>query len=146
MSLFRNTSLVLILLLAGCGATHVQHPGTANAFDSDVYDTLLVAHSVIESTKSDIAAGSFGANVLPAVKTALNILIDAYNDLDTIYCNPTSGGIAATGIANLHCSAGSYHALAQAGPPPIALQNQVQTAESRVKSATVSLATAKKGS
>lgn len=145
MNLFRNTSLVLILLLASCAA-HVQHPGTANAFDSDAYDTLLVAHSVIESTKSDISAGSFGANILPAVKTALNGLIDAYNTLDTIYCNPTSGGISATGIANLHCAADSYHALAQVGPPPIALTNQVLSAVSGVNIATVSLATAKKGS
>jgi hypothetical protein len=132
------------LVLAGCAA-RVQHPGTANAFDSGAYDTLLVAHNVIESTKSDISAGVFPANVLPAVKVALNGLVDAYNALDTVYCNPTNGTIPSTGAATLQCSASSYHALAMAGTAPVALQNQVQAAQNNVNSATVALSTAKTG-
>ena len=138
-------TLVAVLVLAGCAA-HVQHPGTANAFDSDAYDTLLVAHNVIESTKSDIGAGVFQANILPAVKKALNSLVDAYNALDTVYCNPQNGTIPSTGAASLQCAASSYHALAMAGTAPVALQNQVKAAVSSVNSATVSLSTAKKGS
>jgi hypothetical protein len=135
--------LVAVLLMAGCAA-HVQHPGTANAFDSDTYDALLVAHSVIESTKSDISAGSFPASILPQVKTALNGMIDAYDALDVAYCNPQAGTLPSTGAASLQCAAGSYHAAAMAGTATTAQSAQLQSQVNNLNSATSALAAAKK--
>jgi hypothetical protein len=135
---------IAVLLIAGCAA-HVQHPGTANAFDSDTYDALLVAHSVIESTKSDIGAGSFPANILPGVKVALNGLIDAYNALDIAYCNPQSGTLPSTGIGTIQCSSGSYHAVAMTGAVTPAQNTAIQTQVSNLNNATSALAAAKAG-
>lgn len=135
--------LVLVtVLLAGCAA---RHPGTANAFDSSTYDALLVAHSVIESTKSDISAGSFPANILQNVKAALNGLIDAYDALDVAYCNPQSGALPSTGAASLQCSPNSYHAMAMAGTVTPAQSSSLQLQVNSLSSATSALAAAKKG-
>lgn len=135
--------LLAAILLVGCAA-HVQHPGTANAFDSDVYDSLLVAHSVIESTKSDIGAGQFPATILPQVKAALNGLITAYDALDVAYCNPQSGTLPSSGATSLQCAPGSYHAAAMAGTATPAQSAQIQTQVSNLNSATSTLAAAKR--
>jgi hypothetical protein len=71
-------ALVLAVALGGCAARAV-HPGSANAFDSNSYDAVLVAHSVIETTKTDLANGAFPASIAGNVKTALNGLIAAYD-------------------------------------------------------------------
>jgi hypothetical protein len=134
------SAALLFLLLSGCAA---RHPGTANKFDSDTYDALLVAHSVIESTKSDIAAGSFSATLLPKVKTALNGLIDAYDALDIAYCNPVSGTLPSTGAASLQCSPNSYHAAAMAGTATPAQSSQLQGQVNNLSAATSQLAAAK---
>ena len=139
------TTILLLLLLSGCAA-QVQHPGTANAFDSSAYDVLLVSHSVIESTKSDISAGSFPANLLPGVKTALNGLIDAYDALDIAYCNPQAAALPTTGATSLQCASGSYHALAMAGTATPAQSSALQLQINAVNAQTAALAAAKKGS
>lgn len=99
--------MACIACLVGCAA-QVIHPGTANSFDSGVYDTLLTTDSVIQSTKADLAANKFPATIVGNVKTALNALIAAYNVADTFYCGQPVGN-------PMTCSAGSYHALAMAG-------------------------------
>ena len=94
---------------SGC-ATRPIHPGTANKLDSGVYDALLTTHSVIESTKGELASGTFPPEVQPRVKSALNILITAYNDADVLYCNPPTGASPTDS-----CAPTSYHSIAMAG-------------------------------
>lgn len=109
-------------LFGGCAARPI-HPGAANPFDSTSYDTLIVTHSVIESTKADLAANKFSATLAPKVKDALNYLIQAYDVADTAYL--------------------SYHAAAIAGTATAADQAALQAKISNVSSATVALTAAK---
>lgn len=83
----RFAPLVLaVLLLGGCKTQgYVQHPGAVNAFDSQSYDSLLVTHSIIETTKADLAANKFPATISANVKTSLNNLITAYDVADSAY-------------------------------------------------------------
>lgn len=78
------SALILAAVLSGCAARQM-HPGAANTFDSSAYDTVLVAHSVIESTKTDLANNAFPASIAGNIKTALNDLIKGYNVADTSY-------------------------------------------------------------
>jgi hypothetical protein len=91
----RIPALVLALVLAGCAA-HVTHPGAANKFDSDSYDAVLVAHSVIETTKTDLANNAFPASIAGNVKTALNDLIKAYDTADAAYIAYHNAALAGT--------------------------------------------------
>lgn len=92
------SALVLALALTGCAA-HVTHPGSANAFDSNSYDAVLVAHSVIETTKTDLANGAFPASIAGNVKTALNDLIKAYDAADQFYISYHNAALAGTATA-----------------------------------------------
>src|ERR1700682_3309665 len=74
----------LVAFLSGCAA-HVVHPGSANKFESDSYDAVLIAHSVIETTKTDLANNAFPVSIAGNVKTALNDLIKAYDVADSAY-------------------------------------------------------------
>jgi hypothetical protein len=114
--------LLPLLIMFGCAA-HVQHPGTANAFDSSTFDTLLVTHNTIEQTKSALAAGSFPVAIAGNVKTALNALIKVYDDADTAYL--------------------AYHAAAMAGTATPAQSSAVTAGLSNVSSATTNLTNAK---
>lgn len=80
----RKLSLIAVLLLAGCAARPI-HPGAANSFDSKSYDAVLVAHSVIETTKADLTNNAFPASIAGQVKTALNDLIKGYDIADTAF-------------------------------------------------------------
>jgi hypothetical protein len=75
--------LPLTLLLSSCAA-HVNHPGTANTFDSDTYDALLITDNVIQSTKTAYLSNQFPASIAPQVKTALNDLITAYDTANSL--------------------------------------------------------------
>jgi hypothetical protein len=133
--------LALILIpLCGCAA-RVQHPGTANAFDSGTYDTLLVTRSVIETTKSDLAAGAFPASISANVKSALNRLIDAYNTLETFYCGQPITPAGGSGAQQ--CASTSYHSAAMTGTATPTQQSQITTATNQVSSATAALTAAK---
>jgi hypothetical protein len=112
----------LVLVLAGCAAQKI-HPGSPNAFDSGAYDSLIVAHSVIETTKTDLANNAFPASIAPQVKTALNNLVTAYNAADTSYQ--------------------TYHTAALAGTATTAQQTAVSNALNSVNSATAALTAAK---
>ena len=71
--------LAVMVLMVGCAA-HPVHPGSANKFDSDAYDSLLVAHQVIESTKTQLSTSAgFPASIAGNVRNALDYLIDSYN-------------------------------------------------------------------
>ena len=94
----RVFALSLVLLLAGCAA-HVYHPGAANKFDSDAYDAVLVAHSVIETTKTDLANNAFPASIAGNVKAALNDLIKGYNLADEAYQPYHSAALNGTATA-----------------------------------------------
>lgn len=79
-----GSAILAAVLMTGCSALKM-HPGAVNQFDSSTYDTLLVTHSVIESTKTDLAAGKFNSAETPVVKQAVNDLVAAYNALDSAY-------------------------------------------------------------
>lgn len=70
--------LSTILLVTGCGKATVPHPGAINAFDSNMYDTLLTAQAAIEAAKAHI-------NDFPAMRSELNTVIAAYNTTMTAY-------------------------------------------------------------
>jgi len=114
--------LMLAVALSGCAAAKI-HPGSPNAFDSKSYDSLVVAHSVIESTKADLANNAFPASIAGNVKTALNDLITAYNAADTAYQ--------------------AYHQSALAGTATAVQQQAVQNALNNVSTATNALTAAK---
>ena len=133
----RLIPVLALLLLPGC-ATRPVHPGTANKFDSTVYDALLTAHKVIESTKTELTNGTFPPDVQPRVKDAINLLIIAYNDADMLYCNPPAGAGPTDS-----CAANSYHSQALAGQSTQAADAAMQAKLSSMNSAVTALATAK---
>lgn len=81
---------LLTLMCFGCagGAYHV-HPGAggyvsgtataAQTFDSQEYDALVAANSVIQNVQVDYLGGKFPASALPTIKTAVNAAATAYN-------------------------------------------------------------------
>jgi hypothetical protein len=103
---YRNRSLTLLMILCfvlvysfvGCSLIkpHVQHPGTANSFDSDAYDALLVTDAIIKQTKTDYANNAFPPNYMVNIKTALNNLIIGYDDAQRIYLAYHNAAIAGT--------------------------------------------------
>jgi hypothetical protein len=122
-STLRKLLLVLpLLIMFGCAA-HVVHPGTANSFDSDSYDALLITNNTIVQTKASLAAGSFPPAIAGNVKTALNALIKVYDDADTAYL--------------------AYHNAAMAGTATTAQSSAVTAGLSNVSSATTNLTNAK---
>src|SRR5262249_9031889 len=130
--------LVLIaFVLAACAARPI-HPGTANRFDSSVYDGILTAHSVIESTKTEFANGAFPPDVQPRVKSAVIALIPVYNDTDVLYCNPPADAKPTDS-----CAASSYHAQDMAGQTTPATDAAMQAKLTSMNSAVTALATAK---
>jgi hypothetical protein len=128
---------IIFFVLAGCAKGPI-HPGTANRVDFSVYDSLLTTHSVIESTKGELASGAFPPDVQPRVKNALNVLITAYNDADVLYCNPPAGA----GPTD-NCAATSYHSIAMAGQSTPASDAAMQAKLTSMNSAVSALATAK---
>jgi hypothetical protein len=116
--------LALALALTGCAA-HVIHPGSANKFDSDAYDAVLVAHSVIETTKTDLANNAFPASIAGNVKTALNDLVTGYNAADAAYQ--------------------AYHNAALAGTATTAQSTSLSNALTDVQNKTTALTSAKAG-
>jgi hypothetical protein len=120
----RLATIALALALTGCAATHPVHPGAANTFDSNSYDAVLVAHSVIETTKTDLANNTFPASIAGQVKTALNDLIKAYDIADTSYQ--------------------TYHAAAIAGKATTAQSTAVSSALTDLQAKSTALTAAKK--
>lgn len=119
-------TVLLIALTVGCHSVAAPVPGSANAFDSDSYLTLVATHSVIESTKTDLAANSFPMAIAGNVKTALNLLITAYDTANQAYL--------------------AYHTAALAGTSTAAQQTAVTNALTNVQTATTTLTAAKGGS
>jgi hypothetical protein len=116
--------LVFVVVLAGCAA-HIVHPGSANKFDSDAYDSVLITHSVIETTKTDLANNAFPASIAGNVKAALNYLVTAYNAADSAYQ--------------------AYHTAAMAGTATTAQSNAVTAALADMNTKTAALTAAKAG-
>jgi hypothetical protein len=119
----RKLLLLPLLLLLGCTKNYVNHPGSIDALDSHVYDQLITIHSVIETSKADLAANKFPAAISANVKTSLNDLIRAYDALDAAYL--------------------SYHA--SVGMPTAAQVQAVNAAVGQVQSAQSALTSARGG-
>ena len=132
--------LVVGLLLIGCAARPI-HPGTANTFDSSVYDSLLTTDSVIKSTKTELANNSFPPSIVGNVKDALNRLIAIYNETDVLYCNPPAGAGPTDS-----CAPNSYHALAMAGQSTPAADALMKSKITSMNTAVGALSSAKGGS
>jgi hypothetical protein len=102
MSKLKRASITLIIVvglvvfLSGCGPKHITHPGSANTFDSDSYDAVLVTHSVIETTKTDLANNAFPPSIAGNVKMALNDLIKGYDVAQTVYTTYHNAALAGT--------------------------------------------------
>jgi hypothetical protein len=78
--------LLVVMTLAGCAAKTI-HPGAVSQFDSQTYDTLLVAQDSIETAKKDVNLTS-----LPAGHAAINTAIMSYNTtMDTYLLWKQSG-------------------------------------------------------
>lgn len=129
--------LVLVLTLTGCAAQKI-HPGTASAFDSDVFDVLSETDNVIQSAKSMLAVNKFPAAYVPTIKTALNALIAVYNQADVLYCGQPLGNPPV-------CSTGSYHAQAMAGTATQSLTTQMQSLLTSVQTGIATLGNAENG-
>lgn len=114
--------LAVLLMFSGCAARPI-HPGAANSYDSNAYDALTVAHSVIETTKTDLSVNAFPPSISGNVKTALNDLIRAYDVAQTAYA--------------------AYHAAAFAGTATVAQSNTLTAALNDVGSKTTALTSAK---
>ena len=67
-------ALAIVLAAAGCNK-YVVHPGSASTFDSQAYDSLLVAQAAIDSAKAEYAAGQ----IPPSSKDLLNKAIGVYD-------------------------------------------------------------------
>lgn len=122
--LYLSPVLAFVLAIAGCAAQQI-HPGAANSFDSSTYDALIVTHSVIETTKVDLASNAFTPTLAPKIKTALNDLIKAYDVADTVYQ--------------------AYHTAAMAGTATPAQATAVSNAVQSVNNSTSALSAAKAG-
>lgn len=118
--------VVLSLAMVGCAKkVTAPIPGSANSFDSDTYLTLVTTDSVIQGTKSALAANSFPPAFVSNVKTALNALITAYDAADSVYI--------------------VYHNAAMGGTATPTQQAAVATAIGQVQAATTILVAAKGG-
>lgn len=70
---------VLMLLLGGCVKTYKVHPGAANTFDSQAYDSLIIAKAGIDQTKIEMQTN-------PAIpKDEVNQAVAAYNAARAAY-------------------------------------------------------------
>jgi predicted lipoprotein len=66
--------LSVLIALTSCGAARM-HPGSVNQFDSNTYDTLMVAQEALAEARTSIESGD-----LPeAMKGPYNAAVDAYN-------------------------------------------------------------------
>lgn len=126
MKKYLSIALVSLLFLSSCAMNPKPVTGTANQFDSDTYLFLLTTDSVIESTKADLAKGTFPVNSTAAVKAALNKLILAYDAADRVYL--------------------AYHTAALNGTATSDQQAAVSAALPDVNANLTILATVKKGS
>ena len=121
-----NIAIALVLVTLGaCGKAYQVHPGAVNTFDSQAYDTLIVAKAAIDQCKTDVSNGTFTGAVLANVETALNGLITAYNVMDSAYQ--------------------VYHAAAVAGTATPAQQASVTAGATQVTTAMSNLTAAKGG-
>lgn len=95
-------ALLLSVAVAGCVKNPI-HPGTANRFDSDTADALMVADSTIIDAKADVKAGTLPASAIPIA----NQVIKAYDVARAAWL--------------------TYHDAALAGKDATALQATLQT-------------------
>lgn len=99
--------LALSAVLLGCQKTPIQRhpatatdPGSTTQLDADAYDALLVTDTLIKSTKTSLAAGSYGTKS-DSVKTILNATIKYYDIAQSAYVVEHANQSAAQLIATL---------------------------------------------
>jgi hypothetical protein len=83
-------AIALSVSMVGCSpATYQVHPGAggyttgtptaSQIFDSQEYDALVAANTIIQGVQADYMAGKFPASAMPTIKTAANAATTAYN-------------------------------------------------------------------
>jgi hypothetical protein len=122
---FRLVVVLFCVSFAGCmSSAYVQHPGSANLFDSQAYDTVVTTQAVIDQARTDLTVNTFSPTISAKMKTVLDsALIPAYNALYAAYV--------------------AYHTTALTDPSTT--QVPLQTAITQVNTATTNLAAAKAG-
>lgn len=83
--------LALSAVLIGCTKTPIQRhpatatdPGSTTQLDADAYDALVFTDKLIQTTKTDLAAGKYGTKS-DTVKSILNTTIKYYDDAQAAY-------------------------------------------------------------
>jgi hypothetical protein len=103
-------TLALSVVLIGCTKTPIQRhpatatdPGSTTAADADAYDALVLADSLIKSTKADLAANKYPPATAATITIVLRAVISFYDPLDTAYrtehADQTNTGLANALIA-----------------------------------------------
>lgn len=97
--------LLAVVSVGGCAVmgAHPNHPGSVNTFDSTSYDALLVADSMIKTTRTDYLSGKVPAAIMPQVHAAFNDLVAAYGAADSVYITyhvAATQGVATVAMAN----------------------------------------------
>jgi hypothetical protein len=115
----------MVSFTTNCAFNPKPVAGTVNQFDSDAYLYLVTTDSLIKETEADLTNGVFAVNLVPKIKTALNILIKSYNTANTTYL--------------------SYHTAALNGVATVTQQAAVSSTIADVKSSTSALANVKGG-
>ena len=87
-------ALSLVSFAPGCFKASAPIPGSANAFDSNTYLSLVTAKGVIDQAKADLAASAFPPAIAAKVKTAVNDAVNAYNIADLTYQQYHTAAIA----------------------------------------------------
>ena len=110
-----GTALALVAILGlatACKTAAYQvHPGSVDAFDSQSYDTLLVAQATIQQAKQQVQAGALPA----AAAGPLNHAIQAYDVAETAWqaYHAAGNGASAQKNAAVNALAGLAAALGE---------------------------------
>jgi hypothetical protein len=111
--------MVMVAALAiGCASAYKVHPGAAGYITgnptatqiaaSQWYDDLSATDQVIQSTRAAFLAGKFPASAAPAIRTAFNNVVGAYDAAQSAWLvfnqssaagNPTGQAVAQAAVA-----------------------------------------------
>jgi hypothetical protein len=78
-------AILLLCLTMACHKTApaAPVPGAINTFDSTMYRALMDSQAAINSLKADISSGKLPET--PAIKSAMNQVIQDYNSADALW-------------------------------------------------------------
>lgn len=95
------TMFLVLFLFFGC-AHYTVHPGAVNSFDSQTYDALIGAKTVIDTGRDQLASGALPQSVKPALNTLIKAYDTAYPVYKTYHDAASSGKPADQYLADLN--------------------------------------------